>query len=220
MNRNVVVVGAAVALIGAFALGARAYQQEEKQEKAAGAAVVSTERTAALERADAQRLGASSAKVTVVEFFDPACETCAQFAPHMKAMVDNQAGKVQIVYRYAPLHPGSDQVCAMLEASRRQDKYWETLNIMFATQTLWASHHQPNLDGLWGLLEEGGIDIVRLRTDMSDPAVAAAIAEDVKDAQALGVKATPEFFVNGKPLPSWGMRQLQELVQSELAANY
>lgn len=218
MNRNVLVVGAVVALIGAFAIGASVYRKEEKA--GATAPVVSPERTAALERADAHRLGAPDARVTIVEFFDPACETCAQFAPYMKSLVDNNPGKVQIVHRFAPLHPGSDQVSAMLEAARRQDRYAEALEIMFSTQKLWASHGQPNLDGLWGLLEEGGIDIVRLRADMNDPAVAAAIAEDVKDAGTLGVKATPEFFVNGKPLPTWGMRQLTELVQSELQASY
>jgi protein-disulfide isomerase len=34
------------------------------------------------------------------------------------------------------------------------------------------------------------------------------------------VTATPEFFVNGKPLPSWGWEQLKSLVESELSAAY
>jgi len=36
----------------------------------------------------------------------------------------------------------------------------------------------------------------------------------------LNVKATPEFFVNGKPLPSFGYDQLKSLVEDELAAAY
>ncbi|MFZ5477419.1 MAG: DsbA family protein [Myxococcota bacterium] len=220
MNRTALVLGSVAVLAGTFAAGAFMYRNEESQQAAIPAAGPSPDRLAALERADAQRLGDPAAKVTIVEFFDPACETCAEFAPYMKALVDRHPGKVQIVYRYAPLHPGSDQVSAMLEAARKQDKYFEALEIMFSTQATWASHHAPNPDALWGLLEQGGLDIVKLRTDMVDPAIAAAVAEDVKDGRTLGVKATPEFFVNGKPLPKWGMRQLTELVQAELAANY
>lgn len=219
MNRNVLVVGAVVALLVGFAVATQAYKSGE-QEKAAAPVAADPGRAAALERADAVRIGNPDAKVVVVEFFDPACETCAKVSTTVKSLATDSGGKVQIVQRYAPLHPGSDQVCAMLEAAKKQGKYSEALEIMFQTQPLWASHHQPNLDGLWGLLEEGGIDIVRLRTDMNDPAVAAAVAEDQKDALTLGVKATPEFFVNGKPLPTWGMPQLATLVNAEVVARY
>jgi len=40
------------------------------------------------------------------------------------------------------------------------------------------------------------------------------------DADTLKVMKTPEFFVNGKPLPSFGFEQLQALVQAELASAY
>ena len=46
------------------------------------------------------------------------------------------------------------------------------------------------------------------------------VQQDLGDARKLNVKATPEFFVNGKPLPTWGWDQLKTLVQEELAANY
>lgn len=218
MNRNILVVGAVVALIVAFGLAARAYRSDSAQ--ATAVQVADAGRAELLDRAGAQRLGSPSARVTIVEFFDPACETCAQFAPHMKELVTLNPDRVQLIQRYAPLHPGSDKVVAILEAARRQDKYWETLEIMFSQQGAWASHHSPQPELLWGLLEAGGLDVARLRAEMTDPAIAAAIAEDVKDAKALGVTQTPEFFVNGKPLPTWGLRQLDALVASELEASY
>jgi protein-disulfide isomerase len=41
-------------------------------------------------------------------------------------------------------------------------------------------------------------------------------AQDLADAQALKVLKTPEYFVNGKPLPSFGLEQLQALVADAL----
>ena len=46
------------------------------------------------------------------------------------------------------------------------------------------------------------------------------IQQDLADAKTLNVRKTPGFFVNGKPLPSFGYKQLQELVESEINAYY
>ena len=46
------------------------------------------------------------------------------------------------------------------------------------------------------------------------------IRQDVADAQTLGVRKTPSFFVNGKPLLSFGLSQLKALVNNEVAATY
>jgi hypothetical protein len=40
------------------------------------------------------------------------------------------------------------------------------------------------------------------------------------DAKTLNVRKTPGFFVNGRPLPSFGYTQLREVVESEIIANY
>ena len=39
---------------------------------------------------------------------------------------------------------------------------------------------------------------------------------DASDVKALGVRKTPTFFVNGKPLERFGMQQLYEMVQREV----
>jgi hypothetical protein len=40
--------------------------------------------------------------------------------------------------------------------------------------------------------------------------------QDKKDAVTLEVAATPEYFVNGRPLPSFGKQQLADLIREEL----
>ena len=60
----------------------------------------------------------------------------------------------------------------------------------------------------------------RLRQDINSPAVDKIVRQDLNDAVKLNVTATPEYFVNGKPLPTWGWEQLKSLVDSELSAAY
>ncbi len=164
--------------------------------------------------------GSDDAKVYLVEFMDPACETCAAFFPLVKRIMDANPGKIKLVIRYAPFHDGSDTFVKILEAAKKQGKYWETLEVMFKSQPYWASHSNPQPQRLWEFLPQAGLDIDQIKKDMNDPAIAKIIEQDIADAKTLNVRKTPGYFVNGKPLQNFGLRQLQALVQSELNANY
>jgi hypothetical protein len=54
---------------------------------------------------------------------------------------------------------------------------------------------------------------------MTLPTTDAILRQDGTDIKTLQVKRTPTFFVNGKPLRSFGRRQLEELVRSEAVAS-
>ena len=218
-KQRAVLVGAAVTLmVGGFFLGASIFksQRAERLAEIGKTATVENE----FVRGYSQRLGSPDAKVVLVEFFDPGCEACAALSPHVKAVVDAHPGQVQLVLRYIPLHQGADVAVKILEAARKQGKYWETLQMMFATQSEWASHHHPAPQKLGPYLPGLGLDVNRLQLDMQGMDIAHILQQDIADAQTLGVRKTPTFFVNGKPLPRFGLRELQELVASEVAANY
>lgn len=165
-------------------------------------------------------IGSDDAKVYIVEFFDPACETCRAFYHPVKKLLADNPGKIKHVMRYAPFHDGSDYVVKMLEAARKQGKFWETLEVMYKYQPHWASHHNPQPQLLWRVLPEAGLNLEQLREDMNDPEIAKIIEQDLADGKILNVRKTPEFFVNGKPLPSFGYDQLINLVDAELQENY
>ena len=165
-------------------------------------------------------LGSDDAKVYIVEFMDPACETCAAFAPYIKKIMAANPGKIKLVIRYAPFHDGADNFVKILEAAKMQGKYWETLGVMFKTQNIWASHHNYQPERLWDVLPKAGVDIEQIKKDMHDPAIAKIIDQDMADVKALNVQKTPGYFVNGKPLQNFGYKQLYHLIQSELKAQY
>ncbi|MBU1698406.1 MAG: DsbA family protein [Proteobacteria bacterium] len=171
-------------------------------------------------RDHSQTLGSDDAKVFLIEFMDPACETCAVFSPFVKQMMKANPGKVKLVIRYAPFHDGADYFVKILEAAKKQGKYWETLDVMFKSQSYWASHHNPQPEKIWQFLPEAGLDLEKIKKDMNDPAILKLIEQDLADAKTLNVRKTPGFFVNGKPLEPFGREQLYQLIQSEIRANY
>lgn len=52
------------------------------------------------------------------------------------------------------------------------------------------------------------------------PEIAQIVQQDIADAKALKVTPTPEFFVNSKPMPSFGREQLTALVNDAVAKAY
>jgi protein-disulfide isomerase len=200
-------------VIAAFALGASI---DRKQTQSAQDQTVRAEQTR-LVRMHSPVLGPQGAPVTIVGFFDPACETCRAFYPIVKSLMAKYPADVRLVIRYAPFHQGSDQVVKLLEAAKRQGKYLPVLEAVLQAQPTWADHGRPNPDLTFEIAKAAGLDIDRAREDMARPEMQALLAQDVEDLKALQVSRTPTFFVNGRSLPSFGPDQLAELLAEEVA---
>ena len=209
-------ISAAVVLLLAF-LVAVLYYKAEKVEQ--GEQLAERNR-AGLVRDHAPALGPSNAKVRIVEFLDPACETCRRFYPFVKDMLIVHPDQIHLSLRYAPFHQNSDQVVALLMAADKQGKHWETLEALLAAQDDWVDHHVVRPERVWRHVEGLGLDMAQLRQDMNSPEIAKRIAQDLADAQTLNVTKTPEYFVNGKPLPSFGYEPLKQLVDEALKSAY
>jgi protein-disulfide isomerase len=216
LKKNHLVILAAASLAVAFVLASYIYTAQRESEIAA----VAQASDSPLERDYSISAGPPDARVVLVEFFDPACETCRVFSAHVKTLLASHPGKVRLVLRYAPFHKGADTMVLILEAARQQDKFWEVLDVMYETQPEWASHHHPQPDLIWQFLPAAGVDVARIRRDMNDPELRGILNQDLADAKALGVQRTPQFFVNGKPLLNFGFQQLKSLLDAEVSAQY
>jgi protein-disulfide isomerase len=212
-TKKVAVGGILILVVVAFVLGVSLYR---KQTQSAQDQTVRAEQTR-LVRMHSPVLGPVVAPVTIVEFFDPACETCRAFYPIVKSLMAKYPDDVRLVIRYAPFHQGSDQVVKLLEAAKRQGKYQQVLEAVLQAQPVWADHGRPNPDLTFEIAKAAGLDTEQARTDMARPEMQALLAQDVEDLTALQVKQTPTFFVNGRSLPSFGPDQLAALVAEEVA---
>ena len=87
MSRKTLFISGLAIILLAFIVAAVLYQKQELS--LLGESTYKNRQ--ALERDGAPVKGPQDAKVTIVEFFDPACETCADFYPLVKKLVDIQS---------------------------------------------------------------------------------------------------------------------------------
>ena len=73
-------------------------------------------------------------------------------------------------------------------------------------------------EGAAGIAAAAGLDAEAARTQMLAPDVVGILNQDRADVEAVGVRQTPTFFVNGKPLDPFGDVELRRLVSAEVAA--
>jgi protein-disulfide isomerase len=114
-----------------------------------------------------------------------------------------------------PYHPTATPAALAAEAARRQGKFWEMHDALFA-------HQQELSDATYARLAgELGLDAARFEADRRAPATIARVREDAAEAGATGVTGTPTFVVNGEVvLGASGLRGAVErqLEKSRVAA--
>lgn len=213
MNNKTLFIGVAAFIAIIFIAAVGVYKSKQPS-------TIASEQLPALERINAATKGGKQAKVTIVEFFDPACGTCSQFFPLLNNLVKKYQGKVNVVMRYAPLHQGSEDVVKMLEAAHLQGMYWPALELLFANQDRWVEHHVSSPEHALAGIKTLKIDHDQLDRDWQSSKVAKIIKQDIKDGKTLQVRATPQFFVNGKPLVVFGYQELVNLVEEAVAEVY
>ena len=213
MNTRKLLALAVLLILGlAFYFGMDAYRDRTQAEQDTRIAVEGSR----LVRMHTPIIGPQNAPVTIVEFFDPACETCRAFYPIVKQIMAQHPDKVRLALRYAPFHHGSDQVVKLIEAARKQGLYTPVLEALLAAQPEWADHAAPNIGIAFEAAARAGLDMERARQDMETPEIQAVLAQDIEDLTALQVSKTPTFFVNGRSLPSFCPEPLARLVAEEV----
>ena len=163
------------------------------------------------------KFGDNKKNISVVEFLDPECESCALFHPIMRKLYKEYHEDIQLVVKYIPNHQNSKFAIKILEASRVQNKYEEVLDVIFEKQPLWAQHNNEKPELLWEFLAQiPQLDINKLKEDSNNPEIDKLIDTDKQDADKLNVRGTPVVFVNEKKLGVLSPKDLFDLVESEI----
>ncbi|MBT1160248.1 DsbA family protein [Aminobacter anthyllidis] len=132
--------------------------------------------------------------VTLVEFFDYNCPYCRQVVSVMRE-AESGDPQLRIVYKEFPiLGPGSVFAAKAALAAHRQGQY-----TAFHTALMQAKGKVGEATVLQTAAEVG-LDTVRLRKDMDDPKVQAAIDRNVALAQSLRINGTPGFVIGDQVL--------------------
>src|SRR5262245_5738805 len=209
-----------VVVIAAF-VGARYYRESVQKERKSAVGF------GPLVRHDSPTLGPVDADVTLVEFLDPECESCAAFYPTVKRILKDYDGKVRLVVRYMPFHHNSVLAATFTEAAGEQGKYWEMQEMLFRRQPEWGERHgEPETttrESPAALFEkyarELGLDVDKIKRAVAQNRYAAKLERDKSDGENLGVRRTPTFFVNGRQLARFSEQDLRSLIDEELGGS-
>ena len=137
--------------------------------------------------------GGPDAPVTIVEFTDFQCPSCAQTQPVLEKLVQEYGDRVKLVVRDFPLsqHANAFKAAEAAEAARAQGKYWEYTRVLFAQQSA------LEVERLKHYAAKLGLDREEFDRALDGGRYAAQVERDLQDGRKLGVQSTPAVFLNG-----------------------
>ncbi len=143
---------------------------------------------------DAHTKGPADALVTIVMFEDFQCPFCSRAANTMKEVESRYGRDVRLVFKHNPLpmHPQAKSAAIAAEAAGRQGKFWEMHDLLFKNQRALSDAQYLKFAKKLGLRRK------RFKRDLADPTLAAKVDKQQKQANALGARGTPAFFINGR----------------------
>lgn len=167
-------------------------------------------------RAHSPTFGNTMSRVTVVQWFDPECESCRMVHPIFKKIVEQYKDKVHFVLRYMPYHQGSMYAASALEEARELGKFEQALDLIFEKQPEWGDHHAPKPELILTYLATLGIPADKLEREYVINKHGEKIKIDEADGMRVGVRGTPTFFVNGQMLRELGEQPLINAIEAAL----
>lgn len=142
---------------------------------------------------------------TVTLYTDYQCPYCAKAEPTYEKVAKDLEGTMNVTVRNMPLssHKNAVPAAQAVQAAELQGKHLEMANKLFQTQDSWKgiTDKQTELRGLFlSYAQEFGLDTEKFKTDLVDPKTLELIKGDFEYGHKIGVKGTPQFVVNDKPL--------------------
>ena len=162
---------------------------------------------------DDPMMGVKDAPITIVQFAEYQCPYCGKAGESIDRVMEEYAGKVQMVYRDFPLsfHPRAVPAAVAANCAGEQDKYWEMHKLLMSNQ---RALEEGDLVAHAQTLE---LDMAKWNTCREDPAQAAEVQADMEAGAEAGVSGTPAFFINGIMLSgALPFEQFKEVIDREL----
>ena len=158
--------------------------------------------------------GNPKAAVTIVEFTDFECPSCARQHPVLERLVTEFGDRLRLVVRDFPLsqHANARKAAEAAEAAREQGKYWEYASVLFRNQSALG------VDKLKQYATEVGLDRARFDASLDSGKFAEKVQRDLIDGRKLGVNGTPTLYVNGKRISDKSYESLKGAVEAALKA--
>jgi protein-disulfide isomerase len=133
--------------------------------------------------------------ILLIEFSDFQCPYCSKAQDTLNQMLTKYPGKVTLVYKHFPLTQIHSEALPAAKASwaaGQQGKFWEYHDALFRQQEKLGNELYQQLATTLNL------DLKKFERDRTSPTAEAAVNEDLKTGEKLGVEGTPSFFASGE----------------------
>lgn len=165
-------------------------------------------------------LGSATATVTVEEFADFQCPSCAQVHGMMKNIQSNYGNRIKFIYRHFPLsqlHKNAYDASLAAEAAGQQNRFWDMQNQLFTNQQAWSTSAEVRPIFV-DYAQKMGLDVQKFQSDMLAMSTKLRVDADIKRGNALNLNSTPSVFINGKSVAfqQLNVEALRALIDAEL----
>jgi protein-disulfide isomerase/uncharacterized membrane protein/rhodanese-related sulfurtransferase len=168
-----------------------------------------------LVRPDGHETGNPQSPLTVVEFGDFECPVCGRGEAAARVIRAQYATQIRFIFRQFPLeriHPFAEKAAEASECAAEQGKFWDMVEKIYSRQS------DLSVEGLERDAAELGLDRPRFNQCLASGAMAERVRRDAEDGRALGVRATPTFFIGQQRIEgSLTAAQFSQLVAERLA---
>lgn len=159
-------------------------------------------------------IGPADAPVTLVEFFDYRCGYCKRSAEWTSELPEKFDGKVRVVFKEYPILSAESEKAALAAiAAGKQDKYIEMHLALMALD----NREGMDAETIDRVAEEAGVDVAKMRADMSSIAVQKIVADSKSLARKIGVSGTPNFLIGTDMVPGADTASVERLIEAALA---
>lgn len=205
----VIFAGAALVVIGVVAIVAVAASGGgDASSNALATRIGASAKSLPAQRQDGLTLGSADAPLELEVFEDFQCPYCIRFTATMEPVIVDEfvaTGKVRLVFRNYPILGTESEIAARASVcAAEQGRGWDLVLALFRLQ---ASANQVENEQLnvgrfertrvLQLAASVGVDRAKLEVCMDAPRAADAVVEQYTRGQALGVRGTPSFALNG-----------------------
>jgi protein-disulfide isomerase len=157
--------------------------------------------------------GALNAPVTLVEFTDFQCPSCAAMQPVLEQIAAEYGEqRVRLVVRDFPLqqHANAFKAAEAAEAARAQGKYWEYAKLLFTNQ------QALDVAKLKEYATQIGLDRAKFDAMIDSGQLSPKVQSDLNEGNRLGINATPSIYVNGRLLEERSYEGLKAMIDAAL----
>ncbi|MBI4423093.1 MAG: DsbA family protein [Elusimicrobia bacterium] len=174
--------------------------------------------------------GPADAEVVLVEFSDFQCPACGAVLDTLQGVKKLHHGRIRVVFKHLawPFHRFAKPAAVLAECAGKQGKFWETHDLLFARQGDWGLYPRTGEEDaafaakvrelFAGYARELKLEPQALEACTQDPATAAVVDAEFREARESFIGGTPTLFINGrrfvgpKPIRNETLREVERIL--------